>query len=72
MRSEVSSGYLDNLRRDIRDDEQRRDNQHRRPGRGFTNILDFRIANAFYPSIPESGIQRDLIEGLYMPLSPTP
>ena len=42
------------------------------PGRGFTNILDFRIANAFYPSIPESGIQRDLIEGLYMPLSPTP
>ena len=42
------------------------------PECGFTNILDFRIANAFYPSIPESGIQRDLIEGLYIPLSPTP
>ena len=41
------------------------------PGGGFTNILDFRIANAFCPSIPESGIQRDLIEGLYMPLPPT-
>ena len=40
------------------------------PGRGFPDILDFRKANAFYPSLPESGIQRDLIEGLYMPLPP--
>ena len=28
---------------------------------GFTDILDFRIANAFCPSIPEQKIQRDLI-----------
>ena len=28
---------------------------------GFTDILDFRIANAFCPSIPEHKILRDLI-----------
>ena len=31
------------------------------PGRGFTDIQDFRIANAFCHSIPEHKIQRDLI-----------
>ena len=40
-------------------------------GLQILDIINFRIENDFYPSIPESGIQRDLIEDFSVPLSQT-